>query len=200
MTSTWGSLLSSRFQLGYDKPRFDVTDIKDLIISAKIPLDVSPIVVPIDPSIPMRPRNVAIVSKRAYTMALDMYGFTCSRALFIGFMQRCNLLPPNFDVAWPTQPYHDPTYLRQDIDISAIWEEEKINKNADEIEDKIIMEEIEKNDDVPWINREPLSDNEGGNCKEGNCWKKKKPTGVVAAAGCMPTCVVAAGCMPPEPI
>jgi len=181
-TRIWYLLSCQRFFLGYDKVRFDTSDMKDIIVNSKVSMLVKPLVAPIDPQKPMRPRNVAVVSKQAFLFAVQMHSFTCSRALYIEFIQRCNLLPPNFDVSRPNDPYHDPSYKIEIIDISPILEEEKRNKNAEEIEDRIILEELEKNKDVPWINREPLSDNEGGNCREGNCWKKKKPTGVVAAS------------------
>jgi hypothetical protein len=121
---------------------------------------ISPMIIPIDPQLPMRPRNVAIVSSRAFGFAMKLFGFTCSRALFIAFVQKSNLLPPNFDVARPDDPYHDPTYIRKDYDLSRIFEEEKLSQTVNEHQDRVILEELEKKDDVPWITGKPYSNTE----------------------------------------
>ena len=155
----WYLISTSRFNLGYDKIRYDAADIRDLIINGKIPLDISPTVVPIDPSIPMRPRNVAIISTKAFKYLMDLYSFSCSRGMFIAFVQRCNLLPKNFDAAHPDDPYRDPQYMRQDHDVGPIINEEM--KSKIETQDLSIIEESEKNDDVPWLTAEPLAANEG---------------------------------------
>lgn len=155
--SIWDKLSDYRFQFGYDKLRYDASDIKDLLDKSQISMVISPMIIPIDPQLPMRPRNVAIVSSRAFLFAMKLFGFTCSRALFIAFVQKSNLLPPNFDVARPDNPYHDPDYIRKDYDLSILFEEERVSQTINEHQDRVILEELEKNDDVPWINRKPYS-------------------------------------------
>ena len=155
----WYLISLSRFKLGYDKIRYDASDIRDLIVNGKISLDISPTAVPIDPSTPMRPRNVAIISAKAFKFALDLYSFSCSRGMFIAFIQRCNLLPKNFDAAHPDDPYRDPNYIRQDHDVGSIINEEM--KSKIETQDLCIIEEGDKKDDVPWLTAEPLATNEG---------------------------------------
>jgi len=166
----WLKLSACRFELGYDKVRFDCSDIKTIIEKAEIPLTLSPSAIPIDPSIPLRPRNVAIVSAHAFHMAVSLYKFTCSRALYIGFIQKSNLIPPNFDVARLDDPFHDPTYKRKFYDFAEILKEE-LSATEVESEDRVLLEEIEKKDDVPWITCEALADNVGGCCKDSSSWK-----------------------------
>jgi hypothetical protein len=151
----WDKLSEYRYQFGYDKLRYDASDIKDLLDKSQVSMLIRPMLIPIDPQLPMRPRNVAIVSSRAFSFAMKLFGFTCSRALFIAFVQKSNLLPPNFDVARPDDPYHDPYYVRKDYDLPKIFEEERLSHTINEHEDRVILEELAKNDDVPWINRIP---------------------------------------------
>jgi hypothetical protein len=158
----WYRLSDARYQLGYDKLRFDASDIKDIIEKSNIPKEIIPVLIPIDPKLPMRPRNVAVVSSRAFSFALKLYSFTCSRSLFIGFVQKCNLLPPNFDVARPDNPFHDPSYVRQDCDLIKIMEEESQYPTVHETEDRTIIEELRNNEDVPWINRIPRVEETAG--------------------------------------
>jgi hypothetical protein len=106
--------------LGYAKADYDRHDIKDLVINTKIPLSVSPRAVPIDPSIPMRPRNVAIVSSANMSLLLKIYVMTCSRAQYILLVQSVNLLPTNADAGTPWDPFHNPNYVRQDMDVKPI--------------------------------------------------------------------------------
>jgi hypothetical protein len=156
----WERLSCYRYHFGYDKLRYDASDIKDLIDKSQISMVISPMIIPIDPQLPMRPRNVAIVSSRAFGFAMKLFGFTCSRALFIAFVQKSNLLPPNFDVARPDDPYHDPTYIRKDYDLSRIFDEETLSQTVNEHQDRVILEELEKKDDVPWITGKPYSNAE----------------------------------------
>jgi hypothetical protein len=167
---TWLKLSANRFDLGYDKIRFDCSDIKAMIEKSGVPRDVNPSAIPIDPMLPLRPRNVAIVSSQAYTLALNIYQFTCSRALYIGFIQRSNLLPINFDVARLDDPYHDPTYKREFYDFAEMLKEELAAPTI-ESEDRVILEEIDKKEDVPWITCEALADNVGGFCRDSQSWK-----------------------------
>ena len=68
----------------------------------------------------MRPRNVAILSSVAYRLLMHVWRHTSSRGIYIAFVQRSNLVPRNFDVAFPTTPYHNPEYLRSIIDVAPI--------------------------------------------------------------------------------
>jgi hypothetical protein len=106
--------------LGYAKADYDRHDIKDLVINVKIPLSITPRAVPIDPSIPMRPRNVAIVSSVNMALMFKIYTLTCSRAQYILMAQACNILPLNADAGMPWAPYANKNYIRQDIDVGPI--------------------------------------------------------------------------------
>ena len=121
----WLDLFRLCPMLGYAKADYDRHDIKDLVINTKIPLSVAPRAVPIDPSIPMRPRNVAIVSSANMSILLKVFVMSCSRAQYILLVQSCNLLPTNADAGVPWAPYHNPNYIRQDIDVVPILEKEK---------------------------------------------------------------------------
>ena len=112
--------------LGYPKAEYDRHDIKDLVINTKIPLSVIPRAMPIDPSIPLRPRNVAIVTSANMSLLVKVYTMTCSRAQYILLVQSFNLLPPNADAGVPWAPFHNPDYVRQDIDVVPILEKEKL--------------------------------------------------------------------------
>lgn len=111
--------------LGYAKAEYDRHDIKDLVINTKIPLSVHPRAMPIDPSIPLRPRNVAIVTSANMSLLVKIYTMTCSRAQYILLVQSLNLLPPNADAGVPWAPFHNPDYIREDIDVVPILEMEK---------------------------------------------------------------------------
>lgn len=121
----WLDLFRFCPMLGYAKAEYDRHDIKDLVINTKIPLSVAPRAVPIDPSIPMRPRNVAIVSSANMNILVKVFVMTCSRAQYILLVQACNLLPTNADAGVPWAPFHNPDYIRQDIDVIPILEIEK---------------------------------------------------------------------------
>lgn len=111
--------------LGYAKTEYDRHDIKDLVINTKIPLSVLPRAMPIDPSIPLRPRNVAIVTSANMSLLVKIYTMTCSRAQYILLVQSLNLIPPNADAGVPWAPFHNPNYIREDIDVVPILEMEK---------------------------------------------------------------------------
>jgi hypothetical protein len=173
----WLRLCKNRFAMGYDKVRFDCSDIRDIIEKSGIPQEVSPNVVPIDPRIPLRPRNVAVVSIEACRLAIKLYKFTCSRAMYIGFIQKSNLLPVNFDVARPDDPFHDPTYIRKFYDFADLLKEE-LSGPLQESEDLVILDEVKNKEDVPWINCVVHGENKGGFCRDAECWKLK--SGVAA--------------------
>jgi hypothetical protein len=120
----WTILGSDRFWFGYPKLQFDSTTIMDIVVHANIPWTIYPLACPIDPSIPMRPRNVAILSRKSYALLIAMWKQTLSRALYIAFVQRCNLVPPRFDVAFPCDPYANPDYVRPILDVGSILETE----------------------------------------------------------------------------
>ena len=120
-------LCFDRIWFGYFKVQFDSTTIKDIVTSADIPWELFPCACPIDPSLPMRPRNVAILSRTAYSLLLQIWKHSCSRGVYIAFVQRCNLVPPRFDVAFPLCPYADESYLRPIIDVAPILLEEQTN-------------------------------------------------------------------------
>lgn len=111
--------------LGYAKADYDRHDIKDLVINTKIPLSICPKAVPIDPSIPMRPRNVAIISSANMAILIKVFVMSCSRAQYILLVQSCNLIPINADAGVPWAPYHNPDYVREDIDVIPLLEMEK---------------------------------------------------------------------------
>ena len=73
--------------LGYDRVRYDRHDILDLIDHCKIPLTCRPRAVPIDPTRPLRPRNVAIIQQSDLHLLTSMYERTCSIPLYIMFVQ-----------------------------------------------------------------------------------------------------------------
>ena len=72
-----------------------------------------PIPCPIDPTRAMWPSNIAILSRHAFDMAILLYQMSNSRALFVAAVQRCNLLPRNFDVSRLDNPWHDPDFARK---------------------------------------------------------------------------------------
>jgi hypothetical protein len=123
--ASWYHASVNRIWFGYPKLQFDSTTIGDIVKYANIPWSLRPIACPIDPSLPMRPRNVAILTRKAYTLLLQMWKHTCSRGGYIAFVQRCNLVPRNFDVAFPCTPYHDSTYMRPIIDVAPILDDEQ---------------------------------------------------------------------------
>jgi len=79
----WFAIADVRHFLGYYHVDFDFLDMRALVIHCGIPFAMRPRILPIDPSLPLRPRNVAIVSKRAFDLIVRTYTYMCSRALFI---------------------------------------------------------------------------------------------------------------------
>jgi len=82
-TEMWFALADVRHYLGYYHVNFDYMDMRALVIHCGIPFSMRPRVLPIDPSLPLRPRNVAIVTKRCFDLIIQTYTSMCSRALFI---------------------------------------------------------------------------------------------------------------------
>jgi hypothetical protein len=112
--------------LGRHTALLDRTALRQLVLNAGIPWGCTPCPLPIDPDEQPIGRNVALVTHVSMQLILKVYGHTCSRALFIAHVQRCNLLPPTFDTARPDAPLHDPTYVRQDIDVGPLLAEEAV--------------------------------------------------------------------------
>jgi hypothetical protein len=111
--------------LGYTHVNYDRHDMMDLMMKVGIPTFCSPRVLPIDPRIPMRPRNVAIVTEASFILIKHLLKQTMSIAQFILLVQACNLLPENADVGTPWAPFHNAAYKRQDIDVVPILEAEQ---------------------------------------------------------------------------
>ncbi len=146
----WVDLQNARSLLGYESVNFSCGDMRMLMIHSGVPWGIHPRILPIDPSIPLRPRNVALVSQTTYGMLLELYQHTCSRALYIAHVQRCNLLPPHMDVSWPDNPFRDPAYRREDIDVGPLLIEETQNGLA-ECMDRTVMETLLASEPpAPW--------------------------------------------------
>jgi hypothetical protein len=120
----WFNLNTFSKILGYKKLCYDRHDIMDLIRNTKIPLELQPRAIPIDPRIPMRPRNVAIIRHVDFSMIKAVYEIVCSQTVFTLMVQAFNLLPPNADAGRPWNPFHDPSYIRQDCNAATILGEE----------------------------------------------------------------------------
>lgn len=126
--------------LGMLPGQIDDTDVRTLIASSKLPLELRPVVCPIDPTINIFPYNVAILSRTMFLNAVNLYQMTNSRALFVGIVQRCNLLPFDFDVSMAHDPHHDPTYKRKDMDVAAMLNDELKNGVAPTLDETVIAE------------------------------------------------------------
>ena len=149
-TNAWLDLTTVRSLFGFDSVNYDRSDMRMLMIQAGIPWGLGPRVLPIDPQRPMRPRNVAVVSHPTFHMLVELYHHTCSRALYIAFVQRCNLLPPTMDVAWPENPWHNPEYRRADIDVGPLLLAE-IENGLSECVDRTLMEKCLASEPyAPW--------------------------------------------------
>lgn len=111
--------------LGSKRLNYDAHDFMDLLSTLAIPLAMDPIFVPIDPARPLRPRNVAIITRTQLNLLVRIAENTSSRVQHIMFVQACNLVPRNADVGIPWNPFHDPDYQRVDIDLVPIIEAEK---------------------------------------------------------------------------
>lgn len=121
----WVKLRSACPFFGYTHVNYDRHDMMDLMMKTNIPTTCKPKVVPIDPRIPLRPRNVAIVTQASFILVMKILTRTLSAAQYIMMVQSCNLIPENADVGTPWDPFHDPTYKRQEIDVIPILEAEK---------------------------------------------------------------------------
>ena len=149
-SDAWAELSEARALFGYAAVNYDRSDMRALIIHAGVPWGLQPRMLPIDPAQPLRPRNVAIVARETFRMLVKLYEHTCSRALYIAHVQRCNLLPPHMDVGWPERPFHDPFYQRVDIDVGPLLQEE-IAKGLGECVDRTHMEMlIASEPPAPW--------------------------------------------------
>lgn len=135
--------------VGFEAPYCDITDIKLLVTHAGIPWELKPVVCPIDPCVPIWPHNLAIVSKNVFELLVELYMQSNSRALYIAYVQRCNLLPTNFDASLPVNPMHNAKFRRKEFDIAQLLQEEK--SKPIELMDFVIMEEISKQGNVPWL-------------------------------------------------
>ena len=145
----WESLKAACSVLGYDRQHIDKTDIRLLIKHAKLPLELNPIVCPIDPHKDMWPDNIAVLSRPTFDLLITMYQFVNSRALFVGLVQRCNLLPRNFDVSRPDNPWHDPNFIRKDSDAGHLLLAEEQGTRAETMDQSVIAE-LAAGGDVPW--------------------------------------------------
>ena len=121
----WVDLFYLCPMLGYAKVEYDRHDIKDILINTKIPMQIGPRIVPIDPTLPLRPRNLAVLSVANMHLLVKIYSQSCSVAQYILFVQCCNLVPENADVGYPSDPYQDPQYKREDIDVIPLLEKER---------------------------------------------------------------------------
>ena len=106
---------------------YDRHDIMDLIRNTGIPLTLQPRAVPIDPRIPMRPRNVAIVRRTDFMLLKSIYKVVCSPTVYTLMVQAFNLLPANADAGHPWDPFHDASYVRVDVDTTEILKEERMH-------------------------------------------------------------------------
>lgn len=111
--------------LGYSHVNYDRHDIMDLMMKTEIPTFCRPRAIPIDPRIPMRPRNVAIVTEANFILIVHVLRQTLSVAQFVLLVQACNLLPENADVGTPWAPFQDASYRRAEIDVAPILEAER---------------------------------------------------------------------------
>jgi hypothetical protein len=150
--------------LGIEKVNFDKQDIKQILVTLDIPLRILPRFLPIDPSLPLRPRNIAIVSNRAFKLIVSLYKFSPVRPMYIYLVQRFNLIPKSFDVGNINNPYEDPNYVRDDIDVSELFKKEFIagEECTPEFLDRDIIEEYQNKGNVPWLTCEKLPPGEAG--------------------------------------
>ena len=149
-TIAWLELSMVRELFGYPAVNFDRGDIRSLVIHAGLPWGIQPRLLPIDPALPLRPRNVAIVSLPTFRLMLQLYQHTCSRALYIAHIQRCNLLPPNMDVGWPERPFHDPHFRRADIDVGPLLAAECAGGLGECVDRSNLEDLIAREPPAPW--------------------------------------------------
>jgi hypothetical protein len=82
--------------------------------------------------------------------SIRLYQHTCSRALYIAHVQRCNLLPPHLDVSWPDSPFRDPAYRRVDIDVGPLLIEESQNGLAECVDRSVMATLLNAEPPAPW--------------------------------------------------
>ena len=123
----WSDMQELATLVGYSKINYDAHDFRDLLEHLQVPLEVDPRFAPIDPLLPMRPRNLAIITRRDFLVLRDIAESTSSRAQHILFVQAVNMVPRHADVGIPWDPFHNPDYRRADIDVHAVLESERAN-------------------------------------------------------------------------
>lgn len=168
-----------KYQLGYDKIKYDVSDIAKILnhLSKLIPIkQLHPVCVPIDYTLQLCAKdNIAVISCRAFTLLMRLHEFVPYKALYIAYVQRMNLIPLNFDTQYLKDPYHDPEYRRKQIDVSALFSSEftsdPIIGNSKDIaslffnkesQDHDIVEEFQKHKNVPWLTEKSISAGQAG--------------------------------------
>jgi hypothetical protein len=126
-----------------------------------------------------------------------LYEFCPCRALYTSFVQKMNLLPKNFNANDPYQPWAYPDYIRPEIDITELWKSElQLEDNDDnktnsgrggfkeeiilchgavmslkETHDHDVIEEFQKNGNVPWLTCESLPAGAAGIWVDGKPFK-----------------------------
>lgn len=115
--------------LGRHKVEYERFDMIDLLVMADLPVNIGARLVPIDPDLPLLPRNTAVLSGRDFSVCMDIVDRTCSKAMYVWYVQTCNILPPNADPGRPDHPFWNPDYKRQDIDVIKLMQEELATEN-----------------------------------------------------------------------
>lgn len=159
---SWNNFFKRAYTFGYSKLRLDKKDVSCIIKHLNLPLHIYPSILPIDPTLPLRPRNFAIVSQHTFKIATELYKVLPLRSLYIHLVQTANLVPKNFDIFNYDNPYADPDYVRVDYDISELIKQEvAANIQADSMDQDVIQEYREKGK-VPWLECEKLPPGEAG--------------------------------------
>lgn len=140
--------------LGYERCPLDRPDVQGLITKAGVPLSLFPTPCPIDPCMPMWPSNIGLVSAPCFDLLMTMYQATNSRALFVGMAQRCNLLPSNYDVSRPDDPFHDPNFVRPAHNLAELFadEEPKLPLSMD----LLLVRELEAASKTPVVEEDSI--------------------------------------------
>jgi len=167
---SWIKLDTSKFLLGYDKLRYDIGDILQIFkhLSEIKPIEkIEPVCVPRDYSLPMRPANVAVISTVAFYLILKFLDFMPCRPFYVAFVQRVNLVPKNFDVGNPENPYHDPSYERKEYDLGTLFSDFEALNLPIETKDNDVLQELVHKNKVPWRDCEELPPGEAGSWRDG---------------------------------
>jgi len=148
----WEALKQVKHLLGYVHVNYDYADMRALLIHAGLPFHMELRLCPIDPACPMRPRNVAVVTRASFELLMQTYAHMCSRAVYIAMVQHCNLFPKDMDVGWPERPRHDPAYRREDIDVGPLLVAEQ-QQEAPACPDSELIERLlsQESQEVPWV-------------------------------------------------